>query len=67
MEGKEIDTTTLEEMVEKAKKALSRKQNTSAHRPDSISCRFFKRMKDTIQGEKLLEKVARNLIKGSIP
>ena len=34
---------------------------------DGISYRFIKRIKDTILVEKVIKKVASNLIKGTIP
>ena len=67
-EGKneEAEEEDLEELVMKVKIMLSRTQNSSALGPDSISYRFIKTIKETILEEKVIEEVARNLIKGTI-
>ena len=54
-------------MVTKVEIVLSGTQNSSAPGPDNISYRFMKVIKDTILREKVLEVVAKNLIKGIIP
>ena len=63
----EVERGVLEEMVTKPKTTLSGTQNSSAPKPDGISYRFIKRIKETILGEKLIEEVDRNLIQGIIP
>ena len=54
-------------MVTKVKTALSGTQNSSAPSPDDISYRFIKNIKNSFLGEKIMEEVAVNLIKGTIP
>ena len=53
-------------MVTKVKIALNGTQNSSAPELDGISYRFIKMIKDTILRERMLEEVAKNLIKGII-
>ena len=62
-DNKEVEEETLEKMVTKVETTLSRTQNSSAPETDSISYRFIKVIKDTILVEKILEEVAKNLIK----
>ena len=66
-ENEEVEKGTQEEMVTKVEIALSRTHNSSASGPDSIRYRFNKGIKDTILVEKMLEEVAKNLIKGIFP
>ena len=54
-EEEEVDRETVKEIVKKVENILSRRQNSSASRPDSISYRFIKTIKNTTLGEKLLE------------
>ena len=51
----------------KVETALSSTQNSSAPRPDGSSYWFIKKMKETVLGERLLEEVGKNLMKGIIP
>lgn len=53
-------------MVTKVKIALNGTQNSSAPELDGISYRFIKIIKDTILRKRMLEEVAKNLIKGII-
>ena len=57
----------MEEIIVKVEGALSSIQNSSTPGPDGISYRFIKTVKGTLLGERLLEEVARNFIKGTIP
>ena len=66
VDNNEVEEDKLEKIITKVEVALSGTQNSSAPRPDSISYRFIKRIKNTTLGEKLLEEVARNLVKGTI-
>ena len=61
--NEEVKEEALDEMVMKVKVMLSGTQNSSASSPDSISYRFIKTIKDTILEKKVIEEVARNLIK----
>ena len=54
-------------MIAKIETALVGTQNCLAPEPDGISYRFIKRIKEMILGERILEQVARNLTKGTIP
>ena len=58
-----MEGNKLEEMIKKVEVALSGTQNSSAPGPDGISYGFIKTIKDTTLGERVLEEVARNLIK----
>ena len=62
----EVEENSLDEMTTKVEIAHSGTQNSSAPRPDGFSYRFIKTIKDTILRERLIEEVARNLIKGII-
>ena len=65
-QNKEVEKGILEEIVTKVEIALNGTQNSAASKPDGISYRFIKTIKDTILGKKVLEEVARNLIKETI-
>ena len=54
-------------MVKKVEKALNETQNRSAPGADGIGYRFIKTIKDTILREKIIEEVARNLLKRWTP
>ena len=66
-DGEKVEEKSLKEMIVKVEVALGGTQNSSAPGRDSISYRFIKRIKETMLGERILEEVARNLIKGTIP
>ena len=66
LDDKEVEEGALEKIVTKVEIALSGTQNSSAPRLDSISYGLIKTIKNTILGEKMLEEVAKNLIKGII-
>ena len=65
--NEEVEENSLEDMIAKVEMVLSSTQNSSDPGLDSISYRFIKSIKRTILGKRLLEEVARNLIKGIIP
>ena len=65
-DNEEVEKEDLEKIVKKVETVLNGTQNSSAPSPDSISYRFIKAVKDTIQGKKVLEEMVHNLIKGII-
>ena len=60
----EVEEGALNEMVMKVEIAFSGTQNRSAPGLDGISNRFIAGIKDTFLYKKVIEKMARNLIKG---
>ena len=58
---------SVQELVEKLRKALQGTSNTSAPRPDRISYRFIKAFIGTIFGEELLVQMAKQLEIGRAP
>ena len=56
----------MEEMILKVEIALRGAQNNSTPGPGNIGYRFIKTIKGTILWERLLEEVARNLVKETI-
>ena len=63
----EVEESSLEAMITKVEIALSGTQNSSTPGPDGISYRFIKTIKGMNSEERLLEEVARKIIKGIIP
>ena len=53
--------------MKKVEIALSGAQNSLAPVPHGISYRSIKTIKETVLGERIVEEVAKNLIKGIIP
>ena len=68
-EGKteRVEAGSLQGMMRRVETALSGIQNSSAPGPGGISYRFIKAIKDTTLVDRILEVVAKNLIKGTIP
>ena len=63
----EVEEGVLDEIVTSVEIALSGTQSGSAPGLDCISYRFIQAIEDTILQQKVLEEVARNLVKGVIP
>ena len=61
-----MEGEALNEIVTKVDITLSGIENSTFYSPDSISYRFIMIIKDTILGQKMIEKVATNLIKETI-
>ena len=66
VDNEKVEEDKLEKIITKVEVALNGTEDISAPGPDGISYRFIKTIKNTILGEKLLDEVASNLVKGTI-